>query len=209
MPDALELDGDGRLALHEGKTLAFKRDLSSPTKPLRTIVAFANSAGGRLVIGVDDNGAVAGVADPLSEEERITNLISDRIAPLEEVMEWLRFTVFVPSHAPGTPMGTTDENYDSTLGEQGVSKSSEQVSKMSEQAMALLAMASEDARSRTELLAGIDLSNAYGNYRRHLLPLIEDGYLARTVPDKPNSQHQRYRITVTGREILAEEESTK
>ena len=60
----------------EGKTLEFKRDLSSPTKPLRTIVAFANSAGGRLVVGVDDDGTVVGVADPLAEEERITSLIA-------------------------------------------------------------------------------------------------------------------------------------
>ena len=35
----------------EGKTLEFKRDLSSPQNLLKTLVAFANSAGGRLVIG--------------------------------------------------------------------------------------------------------------------------------------------------------------
>ena len=76
-----KLDADGRLLALEGKTLEFKRDLLSPTKPLRTIVAFANSAGGRLVIGVDDDGTVVGVADPLAEEERITSLIADRISP--------------------------------------------------------------------------------------------------------------------------------
>ncbi|MCI1746879.1 MAG: putative DNA binding domain-containing protein [Acidipropionibacterium sp.] len=81
MSDRLRFDGEGRLSAHEGKTLEFKRDLSSPTKPLRTIVAFANSAGGRLVIGVNDDGTVAGVADPLAEEERITSLIADRISP--------------------------------------------------------------------------------------------------------------------------------
>jgi predicted HTH transcriptional regulator len=81
MSDVLTLDATGRVVESEGKTLEFKRDLSSPTKPLRTIAAFANSAGGRLVIGVNDDGTVAGVADPLAEEERITSLISDRIAP--------------------------------------------------------------------------------------------------------------------------------
>jgi predicted HTH transcriptional regulator len=39
---------------HEGKTLEFKRDLSSPDKVMRTLVAFANGAGGRLLIGVED-----------------------------------------------------------------------------------------------------------------------------------------------------------
>ena len=65
----------------EGKTLEFKRDLSSPRNVLKTLVAFANSAGGQLVIGVDDDRQVTGVADPLDEEERICNLIADSIAP--------------------------------------------------------------------------------------------------------------------------------
>ena len=65
----------------EGKTLEFKRDLSSPRNLLKTLVAFANSAGGRLVIGVDDDRQLVGVADPLDDEERICNLIADSIAP--------------------------------------------------------------------------------------------------------------------------------
>lgn len=81
MSDALTLDSTGRVIESEGKTLEFKRDLSSPTRPLRTVVAFANSAGGRLVIGVNDDGSVAGVEDPLAEEERITSLVTDRISP--------------------------------------------------------------------------------------------------------------------------------
>ena len=46
----------------EGKTLEFKRDLSSPQNLLKTLVAFANSAGGGLVIGVDDARRVVGVS---------------------------------------------------------------------------------------------------------------------------------------------------
>ena len=478
MLDSLKLARDGRLAFHEGKTLEFKRDLSSPTKPLRTVVAFANSAGGRLVVGVNDDGVVVGVRDPLAEEERITSLIADRISPqlvpgidivtlgeatvlvvdvplstrrphfmknqgpesgvyvrlgsstrqadsalvaeldrnargvafedlpesratlgdvdleglselrgrqtgvddllalglaikqggevvptnagilaacddptrflpsawvqcgrlrgpsgtdifdqtevhgpmpraadkvmefllkhayktavfgevkrrdvysipveairevvvnalvhanyadrgtpirvgfyddriqvdspglllpgmtvesmccasrlrnpslarifreagimeqwgtgvqrvfeqiaeaglpeprVEEVMDRLRFTVYVPSHAPEGPSATGEH----------------QVNALSEQALALLSLASEGTRSRAELLAGIGLSDAYGNYKRHLLPLIEGGYLARTIPEKPNSQNQRYRMTDAGREILAGKETTK
>ncbi|GHT91981.1 hypothetical protein AGMMS49545_08810 [Betaproteobacteria bacterium] len=65
----------------EGKTLEFKRDLSSPKPLLKTLVAFANSAGGRLIVGVTDTRQVVGVVDPLAEEERICNLIADHIAP--------------------------------------------------------------------------------------------------------------------------------
>ena len=65
----------------EGKTLEFKRDLSSPKPLLKALVAFANTAGGRLVIGIDDDRQIIGVSNPLDEEERLCNLIADSIAP--------------------------------------------------------------------------------------------------------------------------------
>jgi predicted HTH transcriptional regulator len=66
----------------EGKTLEFKRDLSSPRNILKTLVAFANTSGGRLFIGIEDgSGEVLGVESPLDEEERLCNLIADNIEP--------------------------------------------------------------------------------------------------------------------------------
>jgi len=66
----------------EGKTLEFKRDLSSPDGALRTLVAFANTAGGTLLIGVEDaTRHVRGVKAPLDLEERLASMISDSIAP--------------------------------------------------------------------------------------------------------------------------------
>ncbi|MFC4299440.1 helix-turn-helix domain-containing protein [Castellaniella hirudinis] len=72
---------DDLLQTPEGKTLEFKRDLSSPRNVIRTLVAFANSAGGRLIIGADDGRRLIGITDPLDEEERVCNLIADSIAP--------------------------------------------------------------------------------------------------------------------------------
>src|SRR6266436_5034505 len=77
----------------ESKTLEFKRDLSSPEGALRTIVAFANTAGGILLIGVEDKTRhVCGIKDPLPLEERIANIISDNIRPKLvpniEVLPW-------------------------------------------------------------------------------------------------------------------------
>jgi predicted HTH transcriptional regulator len=82
----------------EGKTLEFKRDLSSPDAALKAIVAFANMAGGRLLIGVEDKTRhVRGVIDPLDLEERVANLVSDRIAPRLvpeiEILPWRRTQV--------------------------------------------------------------------------------------------------------------------
>lgn len=65
----------------EGKTLEFKRDLSSPRPLLKTLVAFANTAGGRLFVGIGDDRSIVGVENPLDEEERLCSLIADSIAP--------------------------------------------------------------------------------------------------------------------------------
>ena len=65
----------------EGKTLEFKRDSASPTLLMKTLVAFANTAGGRLVIGVGDDRQIVGLKAPLDEEERLRSLIADTIAP--------------------------------------------------------------------------------------------------------------------------------
>ena len=65
----------------EGKTLEFKRDLSSPDGLLRTVVACANTAGGTVLVGVEDGTRhVRGIADPLAVEERLASLISDSVA---------------------------------------------------------------------------------------------------------------------------------
>ena len=77
----------------EGKTLELKRDLSSPERVLKTVVAFANTSGGTILIGVEDKTRnVRGITSPLDLEERLASLISDRIAPRIlpeiEVLPW-------------------------------------------------------------------------------------------------------------------------
>jgi ATP-dependent DNA helicase RecG len=91
----------------EGKSLEFKRDLSSPDGALRSIVAFANTAGGTLIIGVEDKTRhVRGVKDPLAMEERLANLISDSIAPRLvpelEILPWRRTHVVAVQVYPGS-----------------------------------------------------------------------------------------------------------
>lgn len=70
------------LRMPEGKGLEFKRDLSGKPGIVRTLVAFANSAGGVLLVGVEDRtGNVRGVDEPLDVAEALANMISDGIAP--------------------------------------------------------------------------------------------------------------------------------
>ena len=77
--------------------MEFKRDLSSPDGVLRSIIAFANTAGGTLLIGVEDKSRhVRGVKEPLAMEERLANLVSDnivpRLVPELEILPWRRRT---------------------------------------------------------------------------------------------------------------------
>jgi len=56
----------------EDQTLGCKRDLSSPDGVLRPNIAFANTAGGTLLIGVEDKvHHVRGVQKPLAVEDDV------------------------------------------------------------------------------------------------------------------------------------------
>lgn len=69
------------ISFPEGRTLEFKRDLSSLKPILKTIVAFANTAGGILLIGRDDEGNILGVDNIFDAEESLANAIADGIYP--------------------------------------------------------------------------------------------------------------------------------
>lgn len=93
----------------EGKTLEFKLDLSSPERVLRTIVAFANTSGGVVLVGVEDRTRrVRGVTDALLLEERLANLIADnvspRLVPEIEILPWRRTQVLAVQVHPGGGM---------------------------------------------------------------------------------------------------------
>ncbi len=55
----------------EGFEVEFKRKFSSPEKIAKTLVALANTKGGHLLFGVDDDGSVVGVESEKSEVELI------------------------------------------------------------------------------------------------------------------------------------------
>lgn len=55
------------VARGEGQTIEFKRRVPSPDRLAKEVIAFANSSGGQLLLGVTDDGRIVGVKD--SEEE--------------------------------------------------------------------------------------------------------------------------------------------
>src|SRR5690606_15721708 len=56
------------IAQGEGEQLDFKHKISSCAKIAKTLVAFANNKGGKLLVGVADNGDIKGVKN--EDEER-------------------------------------------------------------------------------------------------------------------------------------------
>lgn len=63
----------------ENKTTEFKREYMDDIK--YAVVAFANTNGGKIYIGVNDNGSVQGVENTDATILRITNMIRDSIRP--------------------------------------------------------------------------------------------------------------------------------
>lgn len=70
-----------RIAQGEGARLEFKRGLPAPDKVARTLAAFANTKGGLLLVGVDDQGEVVGTARPRAVLEELRAIADLRVAP--------------------------------------------------------------------------------------------------------------------------------
>jgi len=68
-----------RIEAGENLTTEFKREYNEEVK--KTIVAFANTAGGTLYIGINDDKTITGVANPEDTLLQITNAIHSAIKP--------------------------------------------------------------------------------------------------------------------------------
>ena len=65
----------------EGERIEFKRKVKFPEKIIKEIVAFANSKGGSLIIGVDDDGSMPGVKHADEEHFLLARAITDLCRP--------------------------------------------------------------------------------------------------------------------------------
>jgi len=66
----------------EGLQLEFKRKAAHPEKIVRELIAFANTEGGTLLIGVDDDGSIPGVKYPDEEGQVVCEAIKKYTRPL-------------------------------------------------------------------------------------------------------------------------------
>ena len=74
-----------KIQQQEGRRLEFKEKLPTPLSLVKTIIAFANDAGGEIFIGViDSTKEITGIDEDelISTEERISNIIFDLCYPI-------------------------------------------------------------------------------------------------------------------------------
>ena len=71
------------LAREEGKTLEFKENSLSIQRIVQTAIAFANTAGGIILVGIKNNTKeVVGLENILQDELRVANAIAASVSPL-------------------------------------------------------------------------------------------------------------------------------
>jgi len=70
-----------RIAGGEDSFTEFKREIEHPDKFAAELIAFANSGGGQIFVGVDAEGTVVGVANPQRTEERVINIGRNNCVP--------------------------------------------------------------------------------------------------------------------------------
>jgi len=56
---------------------------------------------------------------------------------------------------------------------------------------------------RKEIFAALGMSGDTRAFRRYIEPLLTGGYIEMTVPDKPKSKLQRYRLTGKGKAAIS------
>lgn len=81
------------MQFYESETLECKEIVVDDIK--KEIIAFANSSGGRIYIGVCDDGRIAGVADPDQTILQISNMARDAIKP--DVTMFLHYSILEES----------------------------------------------------------------------------------------------------------------
>jgi len=75
--------------------------------------------------------------------------------------------------------------------------------------LAILSAASTSEKTREKLQSAAGVKDREHFRKQHLRPLLDFGLLEATIPDKPRSPKQRYRITRAGRAVLEQTQKEK
>lgn len=129
-----------------------------------------------------------------------------------------RVTQYLPFYAPGAGKAVFDDGMMFTVtvplkGEEVAADTSTaqvthqvtpQVTPQVTHQVAMVLEAAETPRSAAQLLASAGLRDRAHFRKAYLEPLLQVGWIERTIPEKPTSRLQKYRLTEAGRKALEE-----
>ncbi|MGV3540112.1 MAG: helix-turn-helix domain-containing protein [Rufibacter sp.] len=100
----------------ESDTLEFKKTITNPDRIARTLVSFANTRGGQILVGVQDNGTICGI-DPEEEKHTLEKAITFFCDPPVKVIykeveleEGTILKVIIPESATKPHLAKVKEN---------------------------------------------------------------------------------------------------
>ena len=205
----------------ETNRIEYKRELTSELDIEKEVVAFLNyKEGGYIYIGIDKDGSIMGVnetsagrlPESLSREEFFNGISIPRH---KELMRIYRDVELVESLGSGIPrilraygedcFKFTDNFIRITLPisvqDHASDRASDHASDRASDQVKRLLFVLDGEMERTRLQELLAIKNRDYFRKDYLVPAIKNGYVELTIPDKPNSQHQKYRLTGKGLEL--------
>ena len=177
---------------------------------LKWVCAFANSEGGTLVIGRNDEGNAVGLPQARKLLEDLPNKVGDLLGVVVQVnlrTEGGHAVLELVTTAYPTPI-----SYLCAVAAPRIAQAtapvipevsdpvSDPVSDLvSDPVVQLLRALLSGPLPTSALLADLSLKHRHSFRTRYLRPAMEGGWIEPTLPDKLNSRLQRYRLTAAGR----------
>ena len=117
-----------------------------------------------------------------------------------------RVTQYLPFYAPGAGKAVFDDGmmFAVTVPLKGEEPPTEASTPQVTPQVAMVLKAAATASSAAQLLVSAGLKDRAHFRKAYLEPLVQAGWLERTIPEKPTSRLQRYRLTEAGRKALEE-----
>ena len=169
---------------------------------LKWVCAFANSEGGTLVIGRNDEGHAVGLPQARKLLEDLPNKVRDLLGVVVQVnlrTEGGHAVLELVTPAYPTPISYLSAVAAPRMAQAAAPVIPEVSDPVSDPVVQLLRALLGGPLPTSALLADLSLKHRHSFRTRYLRPAMEGGWIEPTLPDKLNSRLQRYRLTAAGR----------
>ena len=186
----------------ENQTVEYKE--SWHEKYLEWICGYANAKGGMFYIGIEDGTKKpVGVKNP--KKLVMPPVVPPVMPPVVKTSARSLLTVRPLTVAPLTvvplTVGNTSRPYKSTV-QVGHTSRTINIAIAESRVGLVLSLLANGELSLRELMHAVGLRNRPSFYSLYILPAFEMGCVEYTIPDRPKSRLQKYRLTDKGRAVL-------